>query len=279
MPTPIDASVVGQHEKIILYGLGGSGKTFTAGTMPGNVYFIVFGGPNEIKTLMSADFRKKHPHKEGKLFFDYAVEEVGSRGHFKTATAFDQACDLLDEALELERKGDFQFDSVVIDSATGLRRYGMNKAMSVNYGIAKSKDKTALARLRENNIIIPGDNDWMSEMSLTSQFMDWVFRLEKHVCVCTHEYQSKKKDRASGDVTVESRMPLFTGNNRESIPTMFDNVWWVSPKETGRGIIAQVHTVATANTYGKTRMGGVLPPIIRDPNLEEIINAMKESVS
>lgn len=117
----------------------------------------------------------------------------------------------------------------------------------------------------------------MSEMSLTSQFMDFVFRLPKHVCVCTHEYLQKKKDRGSGDVTVVLRQPLFTGNNRESIPTMFDNVWWVSPKETGQGIIAQVHTVPDDNTYAKTRMGGVLPPIMRDPDLTKVIEKMKTS--
>ena len=42
MPKPIDDSIIGVHEKILLYGLGGSGKTFTAATMPGTVYFIVF---------------------------------------------------------------------------------------------------------------------------------------------------------------------------------------------------------------------------------------------
>lgn len=275
MPKPVDASIIGLHEKILLYGLGGSGKTFTAGTMPGNVYFIVFGGANEIKTLMSQDFRKKHPEKDGKLFFDYAVEEIGSRGHFVSATAYDMACDLIDDALEQERKGDFQFDSVVIDSATGLRRFGMNKAMEVNYHRATGKAKTALQRLRDENIIIPGDNDWMSEMSLTTQFMDWVFRLPKHVCVCTHEWQVKQRDRATGESQVTSRLPLFTGKNREEIPAMFDNVWHIKPKNTGRGIIAEAVTVADEFTFAKTRMGGILAPLERDPDLTKLIEKMR----
>lgn len=243
--------------------------------MPGNVYFVVFGGSNEVKTLMSPDFRKKHPQKEGKLFFDYTTEPLGKRGHFKSADAFDAACDLLDEALEAERKGDFSFDSLVIDSATGLRRFAMNKAMEVNFHRATSGTaKTALARLRDENIIIPGDNDWMSEMSLTTQFMDWVFRLDKHVCVCTHVWQTKKRDRGSGDTIITDQKPLFTGKNREEIPTMFDNVWFATAIQQGRGIISQLQTVGDATTYAKTRMGGALPPVIRDPNLEEIFEKL-----
>lgn len=278
MPKAVDASIVGSREKILLYGEGGVGKTFTAGTMPGNVFFIVFGGPNEIKTLMSPDFQRKHPEKKGKLFFDYATEPLGSRGRFASADAYDQACDLLDEALELERKGDFSFDSLVIDSATGLREFAMNKAMEVNFHRATSGTaKTALARLREENIVIPGDNDWNSEMSLTSQFMSWVFSLDKHVCVCTHVWEVKKRDRASGDVAVTDQKPLFTGKNRESIPTMFDNVWYVSALQQGRGIISQIHTVGDSNRYGKTRMGGALPPVIRDPDLTEIIEKLRKA--
>lgn len=278
MPKPIDDSIIGVHEKILLYGLGGSGKTFAAGTMPGTVYFIVFGGQNEVKTLRSPDFRNKHPQKEGHLFFDYAVEEIGARGHFVSAAAYDMACDLIDEALALEAAGDFQFDSIVIDSATGLRRFGMNKAIEVNFGRAIGKDKTSLQRLRDSNIIIPGDNDYMSEMSLTIQFMDWIFRLPKHVCVCTHEWQVKQRDRKTGDSQVTSRLPLFTGKNREEIPGMFDNVWHIRPKPTGRGILSEAITVPDEFTFAKTRMGGILAPIERDPNLSEIIERMKKGV-
>jgi hypothetical protein len=278
MPHPVDASIIGEREKILLYGAGGVGKTFTAGTMPGNVFFIVFGGPNEVKTLMSPDFRGKHPEKEGKLFYDFTTEPLGKRGHFKSADAYDQACDLLDEALRLEEKGDFAFDSLVIDSATGLRRFAMNKAMEVNFHRATSgTTKTALARLRDENIIIPGDNDWMSEMSLTTQFMDWVFRMDKHVCVCTHVWETKKRDRASGETIISDQKPLFTGKNREEIPTMFDNVWYVSSISKGRGIIAQLQTVGDNTTSAKTRMGGALAPVERDPDLTKIIKKLQKA--
>ena len=276
-PIKLDSSIVGDREKILLYGLGGAGKTFTALTAPGPIYCIVFGGPNELKTGMSKDFKDKYPKQE--IYYDFAVEPLGERGHFKEASAYDHACDLLDDALEQEEKGDFTFKTLVIDSASGLRSYAMNKAMEVNFHRASSgTQKTALARLRQENIIIPGDNDYMSEMSLTTQFMDWVFRLDKHLVVVTHEWQQKKFDRATRETTVSWRCPLFTGKNRESIPNLFDNVWHVEPIQKGRGIVAQLETVGSADTYGKTRMGGVLAPVIRDPNLADIITKMQESV-
>ena len=243
-----------------------------SGARTNPTYTIVFGGANELKTARSLDFRNKYPELEGQLFFDHTVEELGIRGHFVAATAYDQACDLIDEALKQERKGDFQFNTLVIDSATGLRRFAMNKAMEVNYERAGAKDKTALERYRQHNIIIPGDNDYMSEMSLTMQFMEWVFNLDKNVVVVTHEHLTKKFNRASREVVIEAVKPLFTGNHREYLPAVFDNVWHVMPIPTGRGgIVGEAQLVGDDKTYAKTRMGGVLGATLRDPNLRDVI--------
>jgi len=279
VPKPVDASIIGKRHKILLYGEGGSGKTFTAGTMPGTVFFIVFGGANEITTLMSKDFREKHPHKADKLFFDYATEEIGDRGHFISADAYDHACDLISEAIKLEKDGDFQFDSIVIDSATGLRRYGMNKAIEFNYERAKGKEKTALEAYRKSNIIIPGDNDWGSEMSLTMQFIEWLVKLDKHVCVVTHEWMDTDYDRATRNTTVTQRRPLFTGGNRIEIPAWFDFVWRITPQKLARGIIAEAQTTGDKVNYAKTRLGGYLPTVIRDPNLEEIFAKIEKELA
>lgn len=277
MPHPIDDTIVGQYEKFLFYGAPGSGKTFSALTGPPPTYCIVFGGANELKTARSLDFRNKYPELEGQLFFDHTVEPTGDRGHFTEATAYDQACDLLDEALNLEKKGDFQFETLVIDSATGLRRFAMNKAMEVNYETSKSKEKTALAKYRAHNIIIPGDNDYMSEMSLTMQFIDWIFRLDKNVVVVTHEHQTKKFNRASREVHVQGIKPLFTGNHREYLPAIFDNVWHFTPVQAGRGIQGEARTVGNDVVYAKTRMGGVLSAEERDVNLRSIIKRFRDA--
>lgn len=277
MPRLIDNSIIGEYEKLLFYGPPGSGKTFSSLTGPPPTYSIVFGGANELKTARSLDFRNKYPELEGQLFFDQVSEELGPRGHFIDATAYDKAGDLISDALDAEEKGDFQFNTLVIDSATGLRRYAMNKAMEVNYHRAGNKGNTALKRLRDSNIIIPGDNDYMSEMSLTMQLMEWVFNLSKVVVVVTHEYQTKKYDRAKGESFVSGRMPLFTGNHREYMPAIFDNVWHFSPVPTGRSIISRVQTVGDDTTYAKTRMGGVLAQYERDVNIRSIIARFRDA--
>lgn len=277
MPKLVDSSIIGDREKILIYGQPGSGKTFTALTGPPPTYAIVFGGPNELKTAQSIDFRTKYPELEGQIYYDATVEPQGDRGHFTEAQAFDQACDLLDEALEAERKGDFTFETLVIDSATGLRKFAMNKAMEVNYEGSKNKAKTALKRLRDHNIIIPGDNDYMSEMSLTEQFIEWIYGLDKHVVVVTHEYRESSFNRASRQTTVESVKPLFTGKHREFIPNVFDNVWRFTPTQEKRGICGVAQTVGDDKIYAKTRMGGVLRNMERDPNLRDIISRFQSA--
>jgi hypothetical protein len=275
MPEKLDASIVGEHEKFLFYGGPGTGKTFTALTLPPPIYVIVFGGANELKTARSRDFIGKHGEPE--IYFDAVEEEQGAKGKFVNATAFDQAADLIDEALENERKGDFEFNSLVLDSATGLSNVAMNKSISVTAGMAKSKANTALNRLMQANILIPGDQDWAGEMSLVSQMVDWCFRLPKHFCLTAHEYIEEDTDRSSHTRTVVGRKPQFIGRNRDRIPAMFDNVWYMTAIADTRGIVAQARTIRDDITYAKTRMGGVLPMNLRDPDLTKIIKQFKES--
>jgi hypothetical protein len=280
MPKLLDDSVIGENEKFLIYGYGGTGKTFSGLTMPPPIYAVVFGGENELKTMRSPDFRNKYPEMEGQVYFDSVQEELGEMGHFVSATAFDQAGNLIDEALEQSRKGDLpEFKSLVIDSATGMRRYAMNKAMEVNYQRTADKGKAALTKLREMNIIIPGDNDYMSEMSLTMQFMDWVFNLPMHLCVTTHVWVEKKFNRSTRETEIVSRLPLFTGNNRESVPTMFDNVWYFTAATSGKTVVNQAQTVGDDDTFAKTRMGGVLPLNLRDVNFRDVIEKFKNADS
>lgn len=276
MPRLLDDSVIGEKEKFLIYGDGGTGKTFSALTLPPPIYVVVFGGENELKTMRSPDYRNKYPEMEGQIYFDCVQEQLGEMGHFVSATAYDQACLLIDEALRQSEAGDLpEFQSIVIDSATGLRRYAMNKAMEVNYTRTSTKGKTALDRLRDQNIIIPGDNDYMSEMSLTSQFMDWVFDLPYHVCVTTHVWLDKEFNRKTRETTIRSRKPLFTGNLREYVPTKFDNVWYFDAVASGKSVINRAQTVGDDQTFAKTRMGGILGQKIQDVNFRDVIAKFK----
>lgn len=275
MPQLLTDDVVGKYEKILLYGAPKTGKTFAAGTMPGTVYILCLGGENELKTLRSPDFLRKHPEKNGKFYYDFVREKLGKRGQFLKAEAFDWAGDRFDEMLEAERKGDIPpIDSVVLDNATTLRSFAMAKSISVSWG-ADAKTGTSMKRYRDEGMLIPGDNDYFGEQSLISQLINWLFNLEKHVLVITHEWKEVKTDRKTRTRTISEIKPLFTGKQRDDIPTMFDNVWRnESVPLKKKGIISETRTVGDDIIWAGTRFGGVLPNEIRDINIEECINKM-----
>jgi hypothetical protein len=276
MPLLVDEAIVGEREKILAYGGFGTGKTFASGTMPGHVYHLVFGGPNELKTLRSPDFMGMYPDAAGKHYFDFVKESLGLRGTFTQANAYDWACDRLDEALLAEEKGDFRFDSLVLDGATGLRSFGMNKAIEITSDMASSTAKTALTRLKNHGIIIAGDNDWGAEQSLTMKFLNWCFEMDKHLLVITHEWRQEKHDRKSRETTVVHVSPLFTGKHRIDVPAMFDNVWRFTVSGGERSRVFEVQTVGDDIVDAKTRYGGLLGAMERNMNFEAAIEKFKE---
>lgn len=277
MPKLLDNSIVGEHEKFLIYGATGAGKTFCGGTLPGTIYALAVGGANEFKTLRSPIFLSQHPEKEGKIWFDYVAERRGRRGIMEEAEAFDIAGDCLDAALDMERKGDVHFDSILIDGGTGLRGAAMNKAIEITHSMAKSADKAALTRLREKGILIPQDTDWGSEQSLIWQFISWCFELPKNLCFITHEWNQTKMDRGTRELTVLATKPAFTGKQRDDVPTLFDNVWRLTTSGGKRSIQFEAQTVADDTVDAKTRMGGVLPEFWRNPDLSKAIEMFKDA--
>lgn len=270
-PILLDDSIVGEHENFLLYGEGGTGKTFASGTMPGPVYHLIAGATSELITLRSPNFLDKYPEKKTH-YYDVIFENIGKRGIFISADGYDEACDKLDEAMDLNKAGDLQFKSIVID-ATGLSDYAMNKSIEATAGRASQK-------LVDEGMMIPGDLDYKGEMSLMRKYLDWVVGLPYHVCVITHEWVAEKTDpKDHRSKSLISVRPLFTGKNREGIPRMFSNVWRMSTEGKGKGQIFQAQTTRDDIVYARTRFGGLLPTQLRDPDLTQVIEMFKKEVS
>ncbi len=278
MPQKLDSSIIGQREKFLFYGDSGSGKTYASGTMPGDKYYLVMGGPNEVKTLLSPDFQNKYPNP-GEILYDFVESDTDAHGRFTEATAYDRACDMLDEAIESDRKGDIHFDSLILDNATQLREIAMDKAIEVNYAISGGKARTSLKRLKDEGILIPHDNDWGSEMSLMRQLIDWCSNLDKHFCLITHVWEQVKADRETRTTTVLQRRPLFTGKQRQLMPNNFDNVWYFRAVGGKKATMYEALTQGDEITLARTRFGGVIPHVVRDVNVAEIITQFKEAAS
>jgi hypothetical protein len=277
MPEILTPDILKEPEKILLYGAPKTGKTHLAGTAPGDLYFLVIGPRNELKTLAAPAFRRQHPDKV--VHYDFALEELGERGQFKQADAFNIACDLLDEALEMRRKGDIQFDSVIVENATTLTEVQMNMAIEINYstGNVGNADKKALAKLRDFNILQPADNDWGSAQSLMNQMVNWLFKLDVNVVMIAHEWIVETQDRKTKNKIVHAILPSFIGKLRTDIPRSFDNVWRTTVEGGGRGIRHALTTIGTEGgnsaptVVAGSRVGGVLPEKMYDADLAEII--------
>ena len=273
-PIQLDSSILGEREKLLWYGPPGSGKTFASGTAPAPIFYIVLGGPNELKSLVSPDFVRKYPDA-GPFYHTAVKENLGKHGSFVEAKAYDLACDALDIALAKDESGEMPFKTLVVDSATGLRGVAMNKAMEITYDMAKSKEKQALTRLREYGVIKPGDTDFGSEQSLIWKFINWCYELDKHFILITHEWQEVKKNRETRIDEILAIKPSFTGKHRTDVPLMFDNVWRFTPSGGERARQFEAQTVGDDIIMAKTRVGGVLPIIYRDVNVTDAISQMK----
>lgn len=280
MPKILTNEILQEPEKILLYGAPKTGKTFLAATAPGDIYFLVVGPRNELKTLMSPSFRQLYPDK--KISYDYVMEKVGKRGQFIEADGFDIACDTLDEALQLHEKGDLPIDTLVIENASTLIEMQMNKAMEINYySGGDNKANKALSKLREDNIRVMGDNDWGSAQSLMTQFASWIFKLPFHVILIAHEWIVESQDRKTKNKIIHAIQPSFIGKHRTDMPRMFDNVWRTTVEGGGRNARFSLTTLGTdggssaPTIVAGSRVGGVLPEKMYDADLTDIIEKFK----
>ena len=275
MPKLLTPDEANSHEKFLLYGEPKTGKTFAALTAPDPIYAISVGNIDELTTAFGKDFKDKYPSKI--IYHDVAEESFGVRGNFDAAVGFDAVCDLLDTALAMDADPEdpFTFSTLVIDNATVLNNFAMFKSMEINYDDANMKSNTALHRLREANIVIPGDNDYMSQMSLMMQFVQWLFRLNKHVVLIAHEWKEEHTDRKTKTKTINAVKPLFTGKHRTDVPGLFSNVW----RFQRQGQFFEALTMPKEKPYdiiAGTRIGGVLRSPYRDVNLTEAIAALQK---
>lgn len=270
--------ILGEQEKFLLYGDYGTGKTFAALTAPEPIYALGVGGTNEFKTVYSKQFIEKVGRRE--IFFD-AVKET--RGEFGAITdnpdGLDNVKSVVEAAVERDIKEGLGIQSIVVDNATVLEDYMMNKAIAAEFAIMGGGDKAVLVREREWGIRKPQDTTWNGAMSLMSQFSSWLFELPYHIILVCHERKEFTKD--DGGKGRSQKLigvgPIFVGQQRTLIPNKFDNVWRMTVSGGGRSKQFQAQTVGDAIVAAKVRVGGFLDPNAeRDINLTDVIAQFKQ---
>ena len=150
-------------ESVIMmdYGSSGSGKTEFHGT-GGSRAFIIDTGDG-LETLRAPGFHSRHPNSDP--IIARVAEKLGQRGNITTATAFDAVCDIIDFALE---KINDQWDVLIIDDVTALRKFAMNKGLEVGQKLGKSQ---TLAKAKEFDATFFAVQDYGAEMDLINKFV------------------------------------------------------------------------------------------------------------
>lgn len=272
--------ILGQREIFLIYGDPKTGKTFLALTAPDPIYILCVGPENELKTRYSKAFMKLFPDKY--VMYDSVMEEYGEDGSITdNPIGYDRAMNTLGAVKEGVIKGTLpQFATYIIDNATMLEDYQMNKAMLAGYDLAKDQSKTAFKTMREHGIIKPADSDYGSAQSLMYKIMNFFSTLPGHLVLVAHEYKDTVQIKGSREKKLLGIYPQFVGAQRVSMARAFDNVWRMSKRGSG-----ERNTIYTADLTGSdtivagTRVGGLFDDTMdvdKDFNLSTVIEKYRE---
>lgn len=262
--------IIGQYESFLLYGRGGTGKTFTAGTAPDPFWILTMGGRNEAKTLFSPVFIKKYGRKE---FYITSVTEDRFRArNIDDPTGYDRCCLAVDAFLEWNHREGLGVKTIIVDNATRIEEYMMNKAIMAEYTLASNKEQTV--RKAEMNLGIrkPYDSTYGGAQSLMEQWTNWLTELPFHLVFIAHTYEEWQQKERSRERQLISVKPLFVGQQRTNVPNKFDNLWYHKVQGGGRSRTWGVQSERDEIVDARTRVGGILDPTYeRDINLSDVI--------
>lgn len=259
---------VGESVTMLIYGPAGSGKTEFCGTA-GDRTLIINTGLG-IVTLQSKGFRTRH---KSNPFIETVTEDPIPNA----AYGFDKVCDIIDDYLKNHKD---EFDTIIIDDVTALRRFAMNKGLEINQKLNRSKTATTRSQLE---VIVPGIQDFSIEMNLIEQFIITYVSIakenNKHFILTAHERVNYNKPASLGEPpTVNSIRPAFTGQTfPDSVTGHFDCVWHFETMGAGERIMYNARTAGDSALVAKTRWSGVFPVIVKNPNFLEVVAKIRES--
>lgn len=275
-PKPVTPSLILEGwEQFLIYGPGGTGKTFTAATAPEPQWWLTPGGLSELKAVYSKGFVKKHGMKE---MYVTSVKEARESGQMKdNPTGYDDCCHAVDIFLEENEQLGLGVQSIIVDNATVIEEYMLNKAIMAEYHLAGAKDKTTLAREREFGIRRPHDTTWNGAQSFMDRWVNWLRELPFHLIFVAHDYESWEQEEDRRTRKLVSIKPLFVGAQRTSVPNKFSNVWYSMVSGGGRSQTWGVQPERDAIREAKTRVGGILDPnYAMDVNITDVIQRFKQ---
>lgn len=268
----------GEAVTMLAYGGSGVGKTMFCATAGPRTLFINIG--DGITTIQSPVVRARDFKDGFPIVATIREERDPETGLFKTARAFDQVCDAIDYGLA---KFPEKFDTIVIDDATALRAFAVNKGLELNEDFQRSK---TLENSRKFGGIVMAVQDFAAEMNLIAQFIDGTISLckgaGKHLIMTAHErYVFKKIKDQAGKVIgeeIDKVRPAFTGKTfPDEILAPWDLVWNLNVARTTQGGVYRAWTEDAMTIRAKSRYPGVFKPLESNINFLEIVARIKKA--
>lgn len=240
-----------------IYGENGVGKSAWAGAAAGNRTIIVTTG-NGAAVYRSKWWREKYR-------CDPFIEYIKLDDDPTLPRVLDNVRNTIENLLVKENRD--QWDALVLDDINDIRVAARMKAIELNgfsgrsqtYG--KGKEKGG----KMHGYYLPTISDFGTEMGITDNFLrqltDGMREERKHLFVCGHQRLYRKE----GSNVVVATKPLVTGTDTpDSLPGIFDNVWYMRVVGTGTNTKREIITDAQEGIMAKTRWSGLFKPTERD---------------
>jgi hypothetical protein len=155
----------GESESFLLYSQSGAGKTHLCGTAGSRTFFINIGKGKD--TLFNPLFRatvKDYNPIIVDLYEKFMKEKPSDK--FEFSTMLDQIWIAVQLAFAEYLD---QFDWLIIDDASELRKAAMNKAVEMNFDLNRSQ--TLTKSREEHGVIVPEIGDYTAEMNFVENFI------------------------------------------------------------------------------------------------------------
>lgn len=261
----------GESWILMYYGPSKTGKTYFAGTAGPRTLFLNIG--DGIETLMAPAFVNRYKEASREMI----MVDIRERNPQGIAEAFDLLCDAVSYALKTFPD---KFDNIVLDEATALRKYAMNKATELN---TEARTRGAARVKRTEEFMKPDIGDYGTEMQMIEWFLGnftpQFKEANKNFLMLAHERQVfQKPSQIGGEPVLKKIQPGFTGKTfPDTVPAYFDDVWHSEVVGGGTNVVYRARTAGSEMEVGGARHGGIFETVERDPNFLTMLAKIKQS--
>lgn len=255
--------------QVIIYGPPGKSKTVSAHSMPNTRTIDFDDGMQSVEWAIRSGTIKKEAHE---IVYETIVP---AKAKADSIMMLDQATDAIDDWLkdegvpkdewanyccgkyELDRPYPQFWDTLIIDSASGLNEASIIKGLHENNRLGLSKSWESW---KKGHTVRPMRlQDWGSAGYLQARFIEECRALDKNLVVICHEYQNT--DDAGNIISTD---PSMIGKNRQDVTKVFDEVWYAFTEGTRTDPKFRIQTTPGSKKNCRSRLGCLDPVEILD---------------